>query len=290
MSFYYLGKSKYLLMSLAMLTWAAAWTSAKISNQYMSYENLTFLRFFIGSLSLVPLVYKKGLKPYFIKKNLLYILPTSILFFFYNICFFIATDIGEAGRGSVLVTTINPVFTVLLMSLITKKFTLPEVTGVCLGIIGGLLIMNIFQAGMINIFSLNNIYFLFCGIIWGIMTVLMNYGQKNMDSFQFIFICYLFTSIISLIIFDFGALYKIQLDNIFFLNFFIVSIGAMSFGTSVYIYLTPVLGPKKVSVFIFSVPLISMSIAYLFLSEPIKVETLIGGMISILGIYIVNKK
>tara|TARA_A100001011_G_C13871571_1_gene659194 strand:- start:321 stop:515 length:195 start_codon:yes stop_codon:yes gene_type:complete len=64
----------------------------------------------------------------------------------------------------------------------------------------------------------------------------------------------------------------------------------MSFGTSVYMYLTPVLGPKKVSVFIFSVPLISMTIAYLFLSEPIKVETLIGGLISILGIYIVNKK
>ena len=77
MNFYYLGKSKYLLMSLAMLTWAAAWTSAKISNQYMSYENLTFLRFFIGSLSLVPLVYKKGLKPYFIKKNLLYIFYSS---------------------------------------------------------------------------------------------------------------------------------------------------------------------------------------------------------------------
>lgn len=286
----YTNKYTYLLMSAAMLTWAAAWTGAKISNQYMSYENLTFFRFFVGALSLGPLVYKKGFKPYFIKKNLVYILPTSLLFFLYNICFFMATDIGEAGRGSVLVTTINPVFTVLLMSLLTKRISKQEIMGISLGILGGLFIMNIFQEGLLNIFSATNIYFLFCGIIWGIMTVLMNYGQKNMDSFQFIFICYLFTSIISLLTFDYSMITLSTIDGIFYINFFIVSIGAMSFGTSVYMYLTPVMGPKRVSVFIFSVPLLSMTIAYIFLSEPIKLGTVVGGLISITGIYIVNKK
>ncbi len=74
------------------------------------------------------------------------------------------------------------------------------------------------------------------------------------------------------------------------INFFLVSIGAMSFGTSVYIFSTPRLGPVKSSVFIFSVPFIAMSTAYFVLEEAITINVILGGLLSILAIYIVNKK
>ena len=38
------------------------------------------------------------------------------------------------------------------------------------------------------------------------------------------------------------------------INFILVSVGAMSFATTVYMFCTPILGPVKASVFIFSVP------------------------------------
>ena len=79
------------------------------------------------------------------------------------------------------------------------------------------------------------------------------------------------------------------LDFRFYLNFFLVSIGAMSFGTSIYIYSTPILGPTKVSVFIFSVPFIAMGTAYIVLNEPFTINIVIGGVLSLLSIYIVNK-
>ena len=63
----------------------------------------------------------------------------------------------------------------------------------------------------------------------------------------------------------------------------------MSFGTSIYIYTTPILGPAKSSVFIFSVPFIAVGIAYIVLGEPLEINTIIGGFLSLLAIYIVNK-
>ena len=80
-----------------------------------------------------------------------------------------------------------------------------------------------------------------------------------------------------------------DLDFRFYINFILVSIGAMSFGTSIYIYSTPILGPEKVSVFIFSVPFIAMGTAYLVLNEPFTINIVIGGLLSLLSIYIINK-
>ena len=49
----------YFIMCLAMFSWAIAWTNAKIVNEYLSFYNLIFLRFFIGFISIYPLIAKK---------------------------------------------------------------------------------------------------------------------------------------------------------------------------------------------------------------------------------------
>ena len=82
----------------------------------------------------------------------------------------------------------------------------------------------------------------------------------------------------------------LKLDYRFYFNFLIVSLGAMSFGTSVYLYATPKLGPIKASAFIFSVPFIALGTANIFLGEPITQNVVIGGIISLVAIYIINKK
>lgn len=281
----------YILMSFAMLTWAIAWTSAKILNRYLDFYDLTFLRFFFGFISLLPFIIGRSFNNIFSLNNIKYIGLTSILFFVYNICFFKATFYGDAGKGAVLVTTINPIFTFLISSILAKQISKNELIGILFGLIGGLLILNVFNEGLSNILHSKNIYFVMCGFIWGIMTVLMGKAQKNIDSLQFIFLCYLLTTFISLPFISFDSkIFLLNFDAKFFINFFFVSIGAMSFGTSIYIYATPILGPVRASVFIFSVPLLALSIAYFFLNEPIRIEVIGGGIMSLLGIYIVNKR
>ena len=75
----------------------------------------------------------------------------------------------------------------------------------------------------------------------------------------------------------------------FYVNFFLVSIGAMSFGTTIYMYVTSVIGPIKSSVFIFSVPFLALGISSMFLEEIINIQTIIGGLLSLIAIYVVNK-
>jgi len=275
-------------MSLAMFSWALAWTNAKIVGEYLSFYNLVFFRFLLGFLSLLPfIIIKKNPFPKMV--DLKYILIPSLLFFVYNIAFFKGTHYGLAGTGGVLVTTLNPLCTILIMSLINKRIIKKEVVGIFLGVIGGIIIMNLHKEGMVNILNSNNIYFIICAITWGVMTVSVNYAQKRINPYIFICLCYLFTMIISIPFTNLEELNMSDLDFRFYFNFFLVSIGAMSFGTSIYIYSTPILGPAKVSVFIFSVPFIAMGTAYLVLNEPFTINIVIGGLLSLLSIYIINK-
>ena len=278
------------MMALAMFSWAVAWTNAKIVNEYLSFHNLIFLRFLIGFISIYPLIYNKNNIKALTIKNLKFIIPASIIFYIYNLFFFMGTHYGYAGKGAVLVTTLNPIITFIIMSVIQKGINKKEVIGISLGILGGLFIMNVFNEGFSNIFHINNIFFLICAFTWGINTVITNYGQENIHPFQFIFFCYLFTTVISLPFSNLIAIDFSILDYRFYFNFIIVSLGAMSFGTSVYLYATPKLGPIKASAFIFSVPFIALGTANIFLGEPITQNVVIGGIISLVAIYIINKK
>ncbi len=280
----------YLLMSLAMISWAMAWTNAHIVNQYIpSYYNLVFLRFFLGFISLFPLMIFKKKKIIFDVNIFKYIFPASLLFLLYNISFFIATQSADVGRGAILVTTINPIITLMIVTIINKKIKKNEIIGIMIGMFGGAIILDLFSKGIINIISENNIYFVFCALTWGIMTVVITYGQKIINPLNFIFLCYLFTTLFSIPFIDFFNFGVENWDAKFYFNFFLVSIGAMSFGTSIYMYSTSLMGPVKSSVFIFSVPFLAMSISTIFLNEIITVQTITGGLLSLLAIYIVNK-
>ena len=276
-------------MSLAMITWALAWTNAKIVNEYLSFYNLIFIRFLLGFMSLIPFV--------FIFKNKFprlmdfkYIILPSILFLIYNIAFFKGTYYGLAGKGAILVTTLNPLFTVFIMSVINKKISKYDLIGVSLGIIGGIIIMDLYSIGLQGIFQSGNLYFIVCAISWGIMTVLINYAQKIINPYIFICLCYFITMIMTLPFISPYEILNANLDFRFYINFFFVSLGAMSFGTSIYMYYTPVLGPSKASIFIFSVPFLAIGLANIFLNEPFTLNIIIGGTISLLAIYIVNRK
>jgi len=277
-------------MTLAMISWGLAWTNAKVVNEYLNHYNLTFLRFFIGFLSLLPFAINKISNSKISFKIFFNILITSVLFFLYNICFFKGTDFGDAGKGGVFVTTTNPLITFLLASIISTKITFREILHISLGILGGLLIMDVFNLGFESLFSRDNKYFIFCSIIWGIMTIVMKYGQQNFDSILYIFYCYFLTSIFSSLFLDLNEFNLLILtDWKFMINLFFVSIGAMSFGTSIYIYAIPRIGPVKASVFIFLVPFIAISFAALFLGEIITYNIILGGVLSLSSVYLINK-
>tara|TARA_Y100001968_G_scaffold317682_1_gene346997 strand:+ start:32 stop:883 length:852 start_codon:yes stop_codon:yes gene_type:complete len=279
-------------MTLAMFSWGIAWSNAKIVNEYFSYSNLVFLRYLSSFLFLFIIfsIRRKTIQwPRF--KTFINITIISFLYYIYNIFFFLGTDIGEAGMGGVFVTTTNPIITFAIISMINKVIDKKQIIGICIGALGGCIILNLFELGFSSMLVGENLYFLICSITWGIITVIMTYGQKDYDSISYIVLCYMITAIISSFfivpseIFDYS-----KYDFRFFINFFFVSIGAMCFGTSVYMYAAPRIGPIETSVFIFTVPFIAMGTAYVILDEPLKLEVVIGGLLGILAVYLVNSK
>ena len=272
-----------------MLTWGIAWTSAKIVNQYLNYNNLVFLRFFIGFISMIPFLINRKIN--FNKISIytyLNIIITSVLFFIYNQCFFIGTDIGRSGMGGVFVTTTNPVITFIIISIINFKINTYQIISIFLGVFGGLFILDVYNTGLEAIIFDGNIYFIFCSLSWGIMTIIMSNGQKNIDSIWYITFCYLFTSFIALFFIDINGILNYSIyDSKFILNFFLVS-AAMSYGTSIYIIASYRLGPLSASSFIFSVPFIAMGTANIFLNEPLGTNVIIGGILSLISIIMIN--
>ena len=283
------NKVIFFLMALAMLTWGVAWTSAKISNEYLEYNNLVFLRFFVGFLTMLPFLYNNKLNLSAISfSTIINITSTSILFFIYNQCFFIGTDIGRSGMGGVFVTTTNPVITFIIVSIISRKFSFINMFSISIGAFGGLLILGVFSQSFDAFLFEGNQYFIFCSISWGVLTVIMSQGQKKINSIWYITLCYLVTSFISLFFINPQEILDFSVYDIwFFLNFFLVC-SAMSFGTSIYIIASYRIGPVSASTFIFSVPFIAMGTAYIFIDEPMGINIIIGGLLGILSIYLIN--
>ena len=78
-------KIQYFLMSIAMLTWGMAWSSAKIVNSFLPYNELVFLRFLIGFISILPFIIKRPFDVLNIDRILwVNIVIVSGLFFVYN--------------------------------------------------------------------------------------------------------------------------------------------------------------------------------------------------------------
>ena len=151
-------KKLFALMFFAMISWGIAWTSASILNDYLDYFNLVFLRFLFGFISLLPFVYRKlNLLVHIKTTTVINIIFMSILFFIYNYCFFKGTHLGSPGFGGVFVTTTNPVITFIIISLITRNITINRIAGIFIGVLGGLMILNVFSDGYTHLLSDKNL-------------------------------------------------------------------------------------------------------------------------------------
>ena len=274
-----------------MILWGMAWTSAKIVSNYLSYPNLVFLRYFSSFLFLIPiLIISKEKIRMPSSKTILNIFSASILYYIYNIAFFWGTDMGNAGSGGVFVTTTNPIITFIIISALTKRINKFQILGILLGGLGGAIILGVFSKG-VHVFNTTNVAFMICSLTWGIITVIVTYGQKEYNSIHYIILCYFVTALIAIFNIDLKDLIEFSKYDInFILHFIIVSIGAMAFGTSVYMYSAPRLGAIETSVFIFTVPFIAIITAFIVLDEKVTYQVIIGGLLSIYSVYLVNFK
>lgn len=276
-------KTSFLLV-LAMIAWGSNWVSAKILMNYFNAANLIFWRFLLAGIGLlvILIMFKTSLKISF--KNLLISFFSAVFLSLYNLFFFLGDHFAFAALGGVLVTTLNPIVTFFIFALINKKkITKKEKFALFLGVAGSILIIQIWKFDLS--FNKGILFFILAALTWPVLTLISSNIKKE-NSLSFSFYMFMFTSIITLF---FIKNFEIPPFNLkIYLNLFALAIFGTSFATAAYFLGSSVLGGKRASAYIFIVPLTSVFFAYIFLNEKIDFFMITGGIISIIGVYILN--
>ncbi|HFU75980.1 MAG TPA: DMT family transporter [Arcobacter sp.] len=278
----------YFLLVLAMVFWASSWISAKVFSEYINAYELMVYRYFLTTISFVPiLLYLK--KSFVISKDTLLLALLSTLFMIlYSKFFFDGTMHGTAGLGAAFVTTLNPIITFILSLVFFKKeLRKKDIFALLLGAVGIFTILNVWSFEFEDIFVIANLFFILAAFSWALLT-LNNSRVKTVDPLVLTFYIYLFTTLFGYFITPFESGNIFEFDFVFWFNLILISIGSTTFATSFYFIAISKIGASKASSFIFLVPFNAIFLSYLFLDEPIYYTTIIGTILSIIAVSMLN--
>ena len=275
-----------------MFLWGGGWSALKILTQSIDMVSLVFWRFFLMSISFIPILYILKLPFTFNKHSIRYIFSSSILNLSFMVFSYLAIKSGLAGSGSVIITTFSPILTFVLMAIIFKSNTSKhQRVGLLLGLLGGFILLELHDISLF--LHSSNIYFLFCALVWAGITILSSYSHKYIHPVYYSF----FISLIATISSFLYAIYSdATLSNVFHQNseFWIaliyLAVLGQSVATTIFFIASAKLGSQKTSSFMFLVPVFALLIAWGLLDEPIQLHIIIGGAISMVAVYFINKK
>lgn len=278
----------YILMVIAMTSWGASWVSAKILSEYITAQELIFYRYFITVITLAPvLIYMK--KSFKIDiKTLALALLASIFLVVYSIFFFDGTKYGTPGLGGAFVTTLTPILTfVLLVSFFGKKLLKKDIFALILGAVGVATILDIWSFELKDILVISNLYFIYASFSWSFLTI-TNSKLKSIEHLVFTFYIYIFTTVIGYFITPFESGSVFDFDYIFWINFLLISVVSTTFATSIYFVAISKIGTNEASSFIFLVPFNAIFLSWVFLDEPIYLNTIVGTIMTVVAVSILN--
>jgi len=277
------------LMLLAMLLWGGGWTALKILTYELPMDVIIFWRFLIMSLAFIPVLYYLKIPIKLNTGSLKYIVSSSMLNIAFMVSSFMGIKYGLAGAGSVIITTFSPIMTFILVAIIFKKhLSLLQYFGLGLGLAGGYILLQL------DDFSLflngSNIYFLLCAIIWAAVTLLSQHSQKHIHPVHYSFIISIVATISTfLYAFNSDLLSVFDQSRDFWIAMIYLGVLGQTVATTIFFVASGKLGSQKTSSFMFLVPIFALLSAWSILDEPIQMHIIIGGLISIIAVYFVNK-
>ena len=276
------------LLILAMLLWGGGWSALKILTFHSTIEVVVFWRFFLMSLSFLPILYFFKIPLTLSAKSLSFIASSSILNIAFMVSSFLGIKHGLAGAGSVIITTLSPVMTFLLVAVIFKKqLQFKQYFGLVLGLLGGIVLLQLNNIELF--FNGSNIYFLLCALIWAGVTILSQYSHQHIHPIHYSFFISVVATISSYIYAYNSNLLSVFSQGSEFWIALILAVLGQSVATTIFFMASGKLGSEKTSSFMFLVPLFALFTAWLLLDEAIQAHILIGGTLSLFAVYFINK-
>lgn len=280
------------LMIVSMVLWGGSWVSGKLAAVSVDPFVIIFWRFFLTAASLLPLLkpFKQGLA--IPRGALRWLIAASSSLFIYNICFFVGLQTGLAGKGGLIVTTLNPLFTFLLTFLIQRaKISRLQAFGLFLGFAGGFVMLEVWLHDATDLLAGGNLLFLAASVLWALLTMASGKAQEQVPFITYSIWAYGLTALMGLAAsLVTGSLWTTPVHSVpFWLNMLYLSVGATSFATTVYFLCTSRLGSRRASAFIFTVPVSALLFSWLFLKEVPTIYALAGGALAIGAVYVIHR-
>jgi cytidyltransferase-like protein len=258
----------YLLLLLSMTLMAFSWISGKVVSNQAPFTVLVFWRFLLSLIPFVPLSLHKE-KFTLSLKGTIYTLLSALSLLLYNLLFFSGLSVGLAGKGGVIVTTLNPLITTAFSLFLEQKKPGKLLgMGLFIGLMGGIILMEPWQYARTELLAAGNLYFLAAAAFWALLTIFSGKAQESVSLKKYNFYLYLFASFGSLLLalpshpFNFTLLSYSFWINILYLSFFVSSLA-----TSLYFQATKKLGPSRASTFTFIIPLMAILLSWILLKE-----------------------
>ena len=270
-----------------MFLWGAGWPALKVLTYELPMEVVSFWRFFLMVFAFLPILYFFKRPLTFKREMLIYIIPSAVLNVLFMLFAFIGVQKGFAGSGGVIITTLSPVLTFILVSLVFKKHPPKmQIIGLFIGFVGGIVMLKVNALH----FDGAEFYFLLCAIDWAILTLIAQRSHTVIHPVHYSF----YIAIVATVIFFFIALpYDIMAVTrqgpLFWSGLLYLAIFGQTVATTIYFIASGKLGSTHASSYMFLVPLFALLTSFFLLGEKVELHILIGGAITITGVYLINR-
>ncbi|UOD33980.1 DMT family transporter [Deferribacteraceae bacterium V6Fe1] len=281
----------YLKLLLAALFWGSSFTAGKVAVAYLPVYTVAFYRFFISSVLLIAIFYFYNYR-FKLKEFVFCIFGGLTGIFAYNYFFLKGLSITMASKASIIVA-INPVLSVIgAVFLFKEKINIKQIVGIILAFLGIILLITKGRIDLILTggFNKGDIFILFAAVSWSCYTlfgkkVLTNISAIESTTYSVIWGTFiLFPLFLSENIENFYHINAKSLLSILVLSVLATVLGFIWFYDGI-----KKIGASKTVVFIYLVPLFGVLIGFLLLGERLSLAALVGGMVTITGVFIVNK-
>ena len=276
------------LLVLAMLFWGGGWTALKILTESMPMDIIVFWRFFLMSLSFLPILYffKEPIR--LSKHSLVFIGASSVLNIAFMVSAFFGIKYGLAGAGSVIITSLSPLLTFVLVALLFKKsVSKHQYFGLFIGLVGGFIILELDDMSLF--FSTANLYFLLCALIWAGVTILSQHSHAHIHPIHYSFFISLIATVVSFFYaYSSDVLLVFEQGVAFWVALIYLAVFGQTIATTIFFMASGKIGSERTSSFMFLVPIFALLSAWLILDEPIETHIIVGGTISMFALYYIN--
>ncbi|MEM2144091.1 MAG: DMT family transporter [Candidatus Jordarchaeaceae archaeon] len=276
-----------LLFLLLALLWGTGWPATKMALSYVPSPVFMLHRFTFSTIAMFPvfLVLRKRVP------NDTKTLKNLLLLCVINTFGVMVTNTGlegeSSGIGSVLTYT-QPIFVFCLSILfLGEKINMFKLIGTIIGFIGVILL---FLGKIHTIALISSLLLIFGAFIWAVTMVYYKRFLSHVDSFVTNFFQWAF-GVVPLGVFNLysGRLFFPQ-ELMYFWMVLYTSIGSAIIGWTIWLYLLQNEDVTIVSSSSFIVPLVALFSGWLFLGEKLAFTSILGSILTLSGVFLVNKK